>query len=227
MPESVLHEPRVLIGNLQTVKPYVALFGAPDDQFLLAAEGQSTLKAAAAPIGLSIFFANMSTLKTIVFEPASASIESKFSGLRSGDGALTGKTRAFRRNARRQVKTQNRSAHTELNFVVVIKRRRRGNALLVDQSSVKTAVVVNDKILVFLPDFGVFARNHHGIGFHHDVAVRIAPEPDAVFCNLKRHRRRDLRRQNRAARFAAASPEQFGLETLDSEHLPAAQTWQC
>ena len=41
-----------------------------------------------------------------------------------------------------------------------------------------------------MTNFGVFARNHHGVGFHHDVAARVASEPDAVFGDFERHRRR-------------------------------------
>ena len=172
---------------MQTVNFYVARFAASDNQFLFTAERQRHQKLRLCRLSSRIFLGNQThvesnSLRTDIFR--------QFCQLSDGNRTLTGKTRALRRNQRRRIKTQNRSAHSELNFIVMIKRCRRGNTLFVDQSSIKTSVVVERKMTVMPPNFRVFAGNHRGGRFKNDITLRVAPENDNVVYDFERSRRR-------------------------------------
>ena len=75
-------------------------------------------------------------------------------------------------------------AHPKLYAVAVIKRRRRGNALVVDERAVKASKVMKHELAVQATYLGVTARDDRCVSFNRNFHLRVAAHARHVLAQL-------------------------------------------
>ena len=89
-----------------------------------------------------------------------------------------------RRRVRWIAQAQQGTAGPELNLIAIKQRRRFADALVIDERAVKALEIGDRELITALPDLGVTARDHGGIGINDHFPFGIAAEPRHFFNQL-------------------------------------------